>query len=805
MVILLHPERSVAYINRSLFLRLALLILGGGSLVVLAIVLFNHLTMRRTLLDDQERYYTALASSSAYKFNLQLLQAQKVVDEAAALFSALPHNKGTALNLLGRILSRNPDIYGSAIALAAGQQAAGFQILYSWRAGDRMQTMERSQPEQDYQSDWFYLPYHLRKPVWTDPYYDADAGTLMVTYSAPVVDRRRVVAVITCDLSLEELKASLSELELGRHGNPLLISRFGKIILHPRSEWVHKETLYSLAEGAQNAEDRETLLAVSRELTAKESGSLRFRQPGKRTYAWLYFGSVPLTEWKIGFLIPEEQILAPVVNLGIKTVLIALTGVLLLLVPAFFIAAAITKPLQVLVRAADRLAGGDFEAPLPADGRTDEIGRLIVAFDGMRTDLQSYISELTRTTAEKEKIASELSIAREIQHGILPKIFPPFPQRSGLDLYAMLSSAREVGGDLYDFTLLDEDRLYFCIGDVSGKGVPASLFMAVGKTLLKSTVQTLQDPAKALFHVNNELAEGNDTCMFITLFCGILDLRTNELVYANAGHNPPVLFDRDRASFLDLIFSPPLAAMPDSPYQNQRLVLPADAKLLLYTDGVTEAMNPQLELFGEERLLAFLRGQPRQTAEGCVSQLVKTVAEFAQGAEQSDDITLLCLSYGSSRPSAAGNGTSPTSLLVVTNHHAELPRLVTWLEGLQTRLEWSDDLVGQINLILEEWLVNVMSYAFDDDQLHEIEIRLWQKEKELRIEVRDDGKPFDPTTQTEPDLGLSLEERPIGGLGILFIRNSLDELRYQRQEGENVVTMVKRLETPGRELPHAET
>jgi sigma-B regulation protein RsbU (phosphoserine phosphatase) len=786
----------VAYIKRSLFVRLALLILGGGSLVVLAIVAFNHFQMRRVILADQESYYTALASSAASRFSLQLMTTQKVVDEAATLFATLPRTHSTALSLLKKCLRLNPNIYGSAIALAPGEddKAAGFRILYAWREGARIRTMERSQPEQDYQSDWFYLPYYLSEPVWTDPYVDTDVDTLMITYCTPVRIGERTVAVITCNLALKDLQTSLSGLELGRHGRPVLVSQFGKLILHPRSEWMRKETFVSLAEGAATAADRDTLLSISRHLADSTAGSFRFRQVGTRNHAWLYFDSIPLTGWKIGFIIPEDQILAPVVRLGVKTLLIAVGGILLLLIPAFLIARTITRPLTVLSGAAEKLAQGDFEVSLPVNDRADEIGRLIAAFDRMRTDLKSYISELTHTTAEKEKIASELSIAREIQHSILPKIFPPFPQRSGLDLYAVLTSAREVGGDLYDFTLLDDNRLYLCIGDVSGKGVPASLFMAVGKTLLKSTIQTLQDPAKTLFHVNNELAQGNETCMFITAFCAILDLRTNELTYANAGHNPPVLFDRHQTRFLDLACSPPLAAMSDSEFRNERLTLPADAKLLLYTDGVTEAMNPAKELFGEDRLLELLREQPRQTAEGCVGMLVKGVRDFAQGAEQSDDITLLCLSYRDLQSPVEANDTSPTSLLILTNHHSELPRMVGWLEDLQTRLGWSYELMSQVNLILEEWLVNVISYAFDDDQLHEIEIRLWQGEKELRIEVCDDGAPFDPTTQKEPDLDAAIEERDIGGLGIHFIRTSLDEFRYARRDDKNVVTMVKRKE-----------
>ena len=783
-------------INKSLFVRLALLILGGTVLVVLALVTFNHVEMRRVMLRDQERYYTALADSAALRFNQQLLQVQKVVDEAAALYPHLPATRAAALELLERIMRSHAGIYGSAIALAPEQNPrfsgrdAGFQILYSWREQGNIRVMERSNPRQDYQSDWFYLPYYLRKPVWTAPYYDLDTGTLMVTWCVPVLTQGRVAAVITGDLSLDGIEHHLKHLELGQAGYPMLVSRFGKLLVHPRHDWVHTETLYSLSQSAPSAADHTSMDSIAAALEAQDCGSIRFKRYAAEEHAWLYFSTVPQSGWKVGFIIPEQQILAPVVLLGIKTTLIALAGIALLLIPAFLIARTVTRPIRQLCGVAEQLAGGNFAAELPAVERRDEIGRLIKSFGQMRTDLRTYIDELTATTAEKEKIASELSIAREIQHGILPKLFPPFPQRSGLDIFATLTSAREVGGDLYDFTLLDDNRLYFCIGDVSGKGVPASLFMAVGKTLLKSTIQTIPDPARALFHVNNEMAQGNDSCMFITTFCAILDLRTRELVYANAGHNPPLILDDGGEHFLEFAASPPLAAMPDAEFNNQSMILAEGAKIFLYTDGVTEAMNPALELFGEARLQEILRQCCGKTAEGCIRMVEKGVRRFSAGAEQSDDITMLCMSY-TLEQTGRGGANSPTSALVLHSQKADLPRMLAWLEELKLKLGWSEQLAGQLNLILEEWIVNVISYAFTDEELHEIELRLWQDNREIRIQVCDDGIPFDPTVEIPPDLDVPLEERAIGGLGLYFIQQNLDEWHYVRHEDHNIVTMVK--------------
>lgn len=784
----------MAWIKKSLFLRLALLVLIGSGLVQFAVITANRQNMQRVLLQDQEKYYTTLATSSAHEINLSFFAAQKAVDEIAALFKTVPITRQNMQALLEDLLRQNPSLFGSAIALAPAEnrEAAGFQILYSWRDAGQITTVDRANPTCDYQSDWFYLPFYLKKPVWSDPYYDAETQTQMVTYSAPVVMNGTVVAVITCDLTLTQINSLLSRLELGRRGVPVLLSRYGKMIIHPNAKWVQQETLCSLAESATTAEDRDTMLTLSQKVLHENAKSLRFKRLGQHEISWIYCGTVATTGWRVGFIIPEKEILAPIHTLNKKIAKVALIGMLLLLIPAFWVARRVTRPLQALGAAADKLAGGQFDAPLPNVKSHDEIGRLIAAFDRMRIDLKNYIDNLAATTAEKEKIASELSIARDIQHSILPKLFPPFPKRAGLDLYALLESAKEVGGDLYDFALLDDDHLYLCIGDVSGKGVPASLFMAVGKTLLKSTIQTTNDPAKALFHVNNEMSEGNDACMFITVFCGILDLTTNRLTYSNAGHNPPIIIKNGQPEFLGFASAPPLAALPDSKYKNETLDLHPGSKFLLYTDGVTEAMNPQQELFGEDRLIAHLKSQKSQTAEKCIHQIVRTLRAFAGEAEQSDDITLLCMSYNALQP-VASDRNSPTTALVLTNHQEEFAKLPAWLEQIATKLSWSQELMMQLNLVLEEWVVNVVSYAFQDELVHEIELRLWQDAEKILIEISDDGIPFDPTEQADPDLTIPVEDRAIGGLGIHFIRKTMDEFTYQRLDGKNVITLTKNL------------
>ncbi len=784
------------WIKKSLFLKLALLIVASSGVVLAIVMVVSNYNLRKRVIENQKKYYSALSLQAAHDINLRFFEAKTVVDKAVLVFKSKAITRAGSLNILRNVVRENPMIGGSAIALAPNQNfaEAGFQMLYAWRENDSIKSANRISPEEDYKSDWFKLPFTQKKEVWTNPYIDTDINKMMVTYSTPVIVNGEVIAILTCDLILDQVEQLLSSLELGHEGAPVLVTNEGQIILYPRKEWILKETIASIGLKLKDAANRKTMEELSEYLIKNKSGFFRFKSINSDDMVWLYFNTISLSDWRIGFIIPESSLLNPVYDLNKKMFLIAVLGILALLIPAFFVSHSITRPLKALCNAADHLAVGDFDTSLPKIKNTDEIGRLVHDFDRMRVDLKAYIKTLASTTAEKEKIASELSIAREIQHGILPKLFPPFPKYSGLDIFATLDSAKEVGGDLYDFALLNNNKLYISIGDVSGKGVPASLFMAVGKTLLKSTIQTINDPAKALHIVNNELSENNDACMFITLFCGILDLETNELLFANAGHNPPIIVQGENSHFIQPAAAPPVGALADINFKNETLPLPKDSMFLLYTDGVTEAMNESKQLFGDNTLLQLMQTEKFHTAEKCIATIKSQVKEFVGKAEQSDDITMLCILNKNYKTIESEKEKFETSI-VFTNSKAEFQRIASWLEDLADKLKWPQPFLIQLNLALEEWIVNVISYAFTDNDIHEIEVTLIQQNNTVTLQVTDDGKLFDPTIYDRADTTSSVDERKIGGLGIHFIRNNVEKFNYERKGNLNVVRMIKKIAT----------
>jgi sigma-B regulation protein RsbU (phosphoserine phosphatase) len=302
--------------------------------------------------------------------------------------------------------------------------------------------------------------------------------------------------------------------------------------------------------------------------------------------------------------------------------------------------------LRILAKETTEIAKGNLDIELPLAKSRDEVGELSRSFENMRVSLKEYIANLAETTAAKERIESELKIARRIQMNFLPKEFPPFPEKEEFEIYAMIEPAKEVGGDLYDFFLLNEDYLFFSIGDVSDKGVPAALFMAVTKTLMKAIASSGIEPSDILMKLNQELCKDNESMMFVTIFCGIMNCKTGELTYSNAGHNPPLIIHSDqRAEWLHVPKGLVIGAIEDAGYKTKRTVLYPGDTLFLYTDGVTEAMDSSKNIYSDRRLQVTVEESTVTSAESLVEYVMSSVKDFSGSETQSDDITALAVHF----------------------------------------------------------------------------------------------------------------------------------------------------------------
>ena len=428
-------------------------------------------------------------------------------------------------------------------------------------------------------------------------------------------------------------------------------------------------------------------------------------------------------------------------------------------------------------------------------GDSTEVGDLARSYISMVKDLEIYIANLQTVTAEKERINAELTLASSIQAHMLPCIFPPFPEHDEFEIYATMTPAKEVGGDFYDFYMIDDKHLAVVIADVSGKGVPAALFMVIAKTLIKNQAQMGQEVNDVFTVVNQLLCEGNDAGLFVTAWMGILDLTSGLLTFANAGHNPPLLKQKD-GNFTYLKSRPGLvlAGMEGIKYRKNELLMEPGDRLFLYTDGVTEATDASNQLYGEERLSGFMNGHVEDTAENVLHGLKQDIDRFVGEAPQFDDITMLMLDFKKKNEGDTLDEIVFSKERVFPAEDEALSEVLGFVEEELSRHDCPMKTIMQITVALEEIFVNVAHYAYPESKGEvRIGIAFEENNKEVIFRFTDQGIPFDPLAKPDPDVTAGADEREIGGLGIFMMKKTMDEVSYRYENERNILTMKKKL------------
>jgi sigma-B regulation protein RsbU (phosphoserine phosphatase) len=633
--------------NRGIALRLSAWILAGITVIFSLIFFYYYSISRQVVTRNIERNAENLALSTVNRIDSVLKAVEKVPQNLAIFMEDFSYEGGDVMNVIRAVVERNAEIYGATIAFephAYSANARTFAPYYCKRDGK----IEFTYIPYDYFTwDWYQIAKELDAPIWSEPYFDEGAGgIIMATFSVPFYKRapggRVLAGIVTADISLDWLKEIVASVKIAQSGYGFLISKNGTFITHPKSSLVMNETIFTVAEQLGDQKMRE----VGRSMIRGKTGYVPFPSLFTGKECWMRYAPLPSNGWSLGVLFPQDELMSDITRLNRTVLSLGLIGFLLLLLIIVWISGSITRPLRALSKAARQIATGDLEARIPNVRTADEVGTLAESFRTMKSSLKQYISELKETTAAKERIESELKIAHDIQMGILPKNFPPFPDRTEFDILATIAPAKEVGGDLYDFFFMDDDHLCFVVGDVSGKGVPASLFMAVTKTLIKTKATKGLSPENVLNRVNQDLSLDNESMMFVTLFLGILHTSTGELEYCNAGHNPPLLLS---ASGEVIKLQPTggiaLGVAEDCLYKARRTALRRGDTLFLYTDGVTEAMDKEEALFSEERLIRELAPMNGNSLKEIVSGIMEKVGSFSEGVPQSDDITLMVIRY----------------------------------------------------------------------------------------------------------------------------------------------------------------
>ena len=592
-----------------------------------------------------------LADNTVNRIEQVLGPAEKIPEIIARMLESAFLTRDSLLPFLESVLEANKSLFGSAIAYEPDYfKDKHYFSPYLFRNGEKLEHTNLGNENYEYEfMDWYQIPKMTNSPYWSEPYYDEGGGNvLMTTYSVPFYTiregKRLFSGVVTIDLSLDWLTRIMSEVKILKTGYAFLLSRNGVIITHPKKEYVMNQSIFTIARENGQPGMRE----VGRAMIQGKSNfsSADFKSKYHAGKLWINYKSLPSSHWSIGIIYPEDEMLAALRKMNLILILLVISGLTILSIFIVRIINGITRPLKHLADSARIIAAGNFESQLPVIRTNDEMEELCDSFSFMQKELSEYIVNLKDTTSAKEKIESELRIAREIQMAMIPHIFPPFPDLPQIDVFAILKSAKEVGGDLYDFFIIDGDKFCFAIGDVSGKGVPASLYMAVTRTLVRSISDKEFLPSSIVGSLNKSLSANNDSSMFVTFFLGVLDLKNGELSYCNAGHNPPFLIRNDGAiELFEKSKFIPVGLFEDFEYGASSLQLNAGDKLFLYTDGVSEAENSGNVLFGEERILKILSANKQASPRELVHLMEMEVAAHVQGHFQSDDITMMTIVY----------------------------------------------------------------------------------------------------------------------------------------------------------------
>lgn len=776
--------------NTGLALKLALIIVPVTLAVFLLILGYNYHFAKKIIISNVEENSKNIALNAVNKIENYLKTFEIIPENIGYLIENSDYSNSDILDYIRSAVNNNKDIFGSTIAFEPFEFNPDRKYFapYYFKNEDKIDFKYLgSESYQYFNMDWYQIPKALSKSEWSEPYFDEGGGNiLMATYSVPFYrienDKKIFNGVITADIALNWLNNIVSRLDISRGGYCFLITRNGTFLTHPNKNFVMNESIFSVAEAGKSSE----LRTLGRKMIDGKSGFELTKGFTSFKNYWIYYSPLQTSGWSLGIMFPEEMIMSDVNELGKNAVLISIEGILILILVIIYISRNITKPLRKLADATKDIASGNLEFDIPDISSNDEVGNLSRSFDYMKGSLKQYISDLKDTTAIKERIESELKIARDIQMGIINTKFPAFPERTEFEIFASIKPAREVGGDFYDFFFIDDNNLYFLIGDVSDKGVPASLFMAVTKTLIKAVGTQSKPLNEILYKVNNDLCADNEMSLFVTLFCGILDTSTGEVTYTNCGHNSPLYVDRHGNVYnLEITEDMAVGVFDNVQFHTKKIKLDSGESIFLYTDGVTDAGDSGNNYYGLERLKEKLKKCYNQPTQKITEYIDKDINEFSGNVSQSDDITIVSIKY---------NGMTENFFEIeIRNNVDELEILNNAVSDFSSKRNINNAILCDIQLVLEEIITNIIKYGYPDNKEHIIKVKIIKNTQRVVVEIVDDGVEFNPLDYPEPDINKPLEERQIGGLGIHLVRNCMNDLRYERINGTNKVIMIKNI------------
>jgi sigma-B regulation protein RsbU (phosphoserine phosphatase) len=754
-------------ILRSIASRLALWVLIGSTLVLATVGTLLFSLVRTQILQHTHHEAAALAAHAGSQIQARI---DRVAVSAQMLAAIISNRQDGAEPMLRDALLANHDIDGLAAVFKPSpkpSEAPPYSPFVSDLDNGTLTSRNLSQDAKPYwNSTWFLGGLGCTDGCWQRPFFSLSRHRQLINYSMAIVHDGHPIGIINADVTLDWLSHILGNLDKPDGAYAFVLDSDGDYLAHDNAALVGKRGTAALLDVLASDRPESVRLPVA-------------QNPLAHGPVWVYSAPIEGTRWRLGLVVPESRIYAGVRHIFLLSLVLGLLALLGVALITLLITRRTMAPLGTLTDRAEHVARGELDFELPPIGHHDEVGRLTHSFDQMRRELALHLENLARVAREKQRLASELEIAHQIQIGLLPSEHYLDAVCAYFELHAALRPARAVGGDLYSYFMLDPQRFFVMVGDVSDKGIPAALFMAQTITLAKALAPRAQTPRSLLQLLNLELCRGNDSCMFVTLLCGLLDTGSGSLVLASAGHEPPILCGRGAPQLLDFPTGAVLGLYEDSDYPEHRLRLRQGETLLMYTDGITEASDHEQQMYGIERTVQSLAEvPPAAPTAGYIERLLGDVDRFVAEAAQADDITVLALTWH--------GATMPGTEMCIGNQLADVFGALDRCENLLQEADVPAALRGDMRLVLEELMVNTVEYGYPDGRPGQIRILLQPQPDAVAIELIDDGVAFDPLQSATPDLTGDLADREqVGGLGVHLARTMTSEMRYTRDADGN--------------------
>lgn len=724
---------------------------------------------------------------------------------------------GNVQDMLVQYNANNDMVSSTYVATQSGWMIQADYIAYS-----KYRTTESGTEQGEqlfYEAD--ERPWYVRaseseagQVIYTDVIKDIHEGGDCIVCASPVYHNGEIVAVAGVGSYLDTVNNAVLNVDIGEAGYAFLVNEKGQVMVSGSAQGetaAYAEQSVDLRESGNRA-----LAEAVVNMVEGRSGFTELALDGKDVY--LAYAPLDSLGWSFVTVIDVAEVVAPAKasqqlilsltedmaarqDMAIRRVIVFFIAILLVIILLGCIfgtlfSKKLTEPIRSLTKEVAKLDGGNLDYRIRL--RTgDEIEDLGHAFNGMTEQLQSYVENLASITAEKERIRTEIQVASHLQADMLPEAEGAFDDRDEFDLAASMTPAKGVGGDFYDFFLLDENHLALVMADVSGKGVPAALFMVVSRTLIRSRLMTVrqqgEDLASMAEEINRSLCDNNKNGMFVTAWLGVLNITTGEVTYINAGHCRPLLRRKNgTCEYDDMLSGLVFAGIEDAAYRQGSFRLRQGDTLLLYTDGVTEATSAQQQLYGEDRLLHTVAETGNVTPEELLQELWKDVDAFQKEAAQFDDITMLAVTYH-------GNGFEEKSDKPDMN---KMKDFADFVEGVLEEKGISMKTTMKIQMTVDEIYSNICYYSGAEEVNIGIRIdesterkdrryRDGKTKKEITLYFEDDGIPYNPLERPDPDVEQLLEQRKEGGLGIYLVKQRMDRVEYEYINERNKLTVYK--------------